>query len=108
MSDADPRGNGSAAPHNDADESRNLPNNPDDDKIVISKFWKSRSKREHVVAFKWNGLPLVHLRVFDDASGCSRPSKKGVSLTVHKLPELLSALQRANDKAEALGWFKAR
>jgi hypothetical protein len=104
MSDADPRGNGSAAPHNDVDESRNLPAQADDDKHIVAKFWKSRSKLR-----KWQDLPLVDVRVFvDDAQGCSMPSKKGVSLTVHKLAELMSALQRVNAKAEALGRFKAR
>jgi Transcriptional Coactivator p15 (PC4) len=111
MNDPAPGDTEAGSESKDSSSSDLISGSPDDDKVVIAKFWKSRNRKEHVVVAlrKWNDLPLLDVRVFvDDQSGCSRPSKKGVAITIHKLPELISALQRANDRAEEMGWFKAR
>jgi hypothetical protein len=80
----------------------------DGDKIVISKFWKSRSRGEHVVVSlkNWNNLKLVDVRVYaDDEKGCSRPTAKGVSIVAGRICELQDALRKAVAKAVDLGWL---
>jgi hypothetical protein len=108
MSSARSRGNASAAPQESDDKGRNLVPAQDPDKVIISKFWKSRSRSEHIQVsiFQWHNLPLVDVRVFVDEAGISKPSKKGICINICKTDELIDALQKARAKAAALGWLK--
>jgi hypothetical protein len=108
MSNAGSRGIASAAPQESDNEGRNLAPAQVPDKIIVSKFWKSRSRSEHVQVsiFQWHKLPLVDVRIFIDEAGISKPSKKGVCLSLHKVDELLAALQKARAKGVALGWLE--
>jgi hypothetical protein len=111
MSSAGSPGNAGAALQENDDKSRNLAPAQDPDKIVVSKFWKSRSRSEHIQVslFKWQSLPLIDVRVYvDDEAGRSMPSKKGICISVHKADELIKALRSATVKADSLGWLSER
>jgi hypothetical protein len=108
MSGAASRGDPIAAPET-SDEARNIEPPANTDKHVISKFWKSRARNEHVQVelLMWHDMPLLDVRVYlDKGDGISRPSQKGVCLSIKKIDELIAALQKAAAKAEALGWLK--
>jgi hypothetical protein len=74
--------------------------------ITIAKFWKNRRRNEsvHVTLSEYEGHALVSVRVYaSGADGCDRPTPKGVSISVRKLPELAAGLARALERAKALG-----
>jgi Transcriptional Coactivator p15 (PC4) len=72
----------------------------------IAKFWKSpRDRRAHVRVDlgEYEGHPLINVRVWETGSdGIDRPTKKGIALTVRKLPELHAAITKALAKAREL------
>jgi Transcriptional Coactivator p15 (PC4) len=72
----------------------------------IAKFWKSaRDRRAHVRVelSEYEGHPLINVRVWETGSdGIDRPTKKGIALTVGKLPELHAAIGAALAKAREL------
>jgi hypothetical protein len=73
---------------------------------TISKFWKSRNHSEHVRVelTEYQGHTLINVRLWQTGSdGIDRPTVKGVALAVRKLPELASALARAEIRARELG-----
>jgi hypothetical protein len=74
--------------------------------VIIAKFWRSRNHAEHirVELSEYEGHPLVNVRLWQTGSdGIDRPSKKGIALSVRRLPELASALAKAEIKARELG-----
>jgi Transcriptional Coactivator p15 (PC4) len=74
--------------------------------IQIAKFWKSRNHSEHVRVelSEYEGHPLINVRIWQTGSdGIDRPTTKGIAMAVRKLPELASALARAETKARELG-----
>jgi Transcriptional Coactivator p15 (PC4) len=76
-----------------------------DEPITIARFWKTRWRTEsvHVELAAYEGHNLISVRVYrTDAGGCDRPTTKGVSLAVARLPELAAAVQKALAKAKEL------
>jgi hypothetical protein len=74
--------------------------------ISIAKFWKSRNHAEHVRVelSEYEGHPLINVRIWQTGSdGIDRPTVRGIAMAVRKLPELASALAKAETKARALG-----
>ncbi len=74
--------------------------------VEIAKFWKSRNRTEHVRVdlAEYQGHPLINVRVWQTGSdGSDRPTTKGIAMAVRKLPELASALAKAEIRARALG-----
>lgn len=74
--------------------------------ITVAKFWKNRRREEsvHVTLSEYEGHALVNVRVYLTGSdGIDRPTAKGVSMSVRKLPELDAALTKALERARALG-----
>lgn len=77
-----------------------------DEPVVISKFWKNRHRREsvHVTLSEYEGHCLIGVRIYSAGSdGVDRPTVKGVSMGIRKLPLLTVALLKAEDKAKELG-----
>jgi len=73
--------------------------------IEIAKFWKSRDRRIAIVAAlkSIEDQNVIDLREFyTDAHGCMRPSTRGLTMVVRRLPELSRALRRALEHARAL------
>ena len=74
--------------------------------IEIAKFWKNRRRAEsvHVTLSEYEGHAIINVRIYSTGSdGIDRPTTKGIALSVRKLPELASALAKAETKARALG-----
>lgn len=74
--------------------------------IQIAKFWKSRSRNEHVRVeiSEYREHPLINIRVWQTGSdGVDRPTTKGIALAIAKLPELTKALLQAEAKAYSIG-----
>jgi Transcriptional Coactivator p15 (PC4) len=73
--------------------------------IEIGKFFKNRAGDIIAVQLKeYEGVPFVDVRQFftgDD--GVTRPTKKGVTVVVRKLPELAAAINKALERARAIG-----
>ena len=53
---------------------------------------------------------LLDIRVFSKIAPSEehKPTKKGISIRIERLPELIQALLKARDKAARLGLLKAR
>jgi hypothetical protein len=74
--------------------------------ISIAKLWKSRDHAEHVRVdlSEFKGHVIVNVRIWQTGSdGIDRPSTRGIAMSVRKLPELASALAKAETTAIALG-----
>jgi Transcriptional Coactivator p15 (PC4) len=74
--------------------------------IEIAKFWKSRNRAEHVRVelSEYKGHSLINVRIWQTGTdGIDRPTTKGIALSVRKLPELASALAKAETTAIELG-----
>lgn len=73
----------------------------------IAKFKKSpRTSAEHVRVdlSEYEGHPLISVRVWQTGSdGIDRPSKKGIALSIRRLPELARAIAKAEIRARELG-----
>jgi hypothetical protein len=72
---------------------------------VVAKFWKSRRRDIAVVVaigpYKEHNLISVREHVVG-SDGIMRPSTRGVSLVVRRLPELSAALAKALVRAREL------
>jgi hypothetical protein len=73
--------------------------------IEVSKMWKNRQRQIAIVVSlsSYEGHNLINIReYFTDKAGCMRPTTKGVSMVVRRLPELSRALRSALEKARGL------
>ncbi|MGY4409120.1 hypothetical protein ACVWW4_000856 [Bradyrhizobium sp. LB7.1] len=78
--------------------------------VEIAKFWKNRGRYEslHVSLSEYEGHPLINVRVYTTGTdGIDRPTPKGVSLGIRKLPELARALVKAEAEARRRGLLDA-
>jgi Transcriptional Coactivator p15 (PC4) len=73
--------------------------------VTVAKFWKSRRRDIAVVValgpYKEHNLISVREHVVG-TDGIMRPSTRGVSLVVRRLPELSAALAKALARAREL------
>jgi len=68
---------------------------------LVATFYKNAREQVHVILRDFKGRDLIDLRVFWTQDGKAwHPGKKGLALSVEKLPLLLAALHRA---AEIVG-----
>ena len=72
---------------------------------TIAVIEKNSSEEVHVDLSEYRGHDLVSIRVWANYDGekPKRPTKKGVTVKVEKLPELIAALQEAEKQARAAG-----
>lgn len=73
--------------------------------IEIAKFWRNRKGEAVIVQLlEFEGQALVDARVnYTDKEGHLRPTRKGLSLVVRRLPELAAALAKAERTSRELG-----
>jgi hypothetical protein len=74
--------------------------------VSIAKFWKSRDHAEHVRVdlSEFKGRVIVNVRLWQTGpDGVDRPTTKGIAMSIRKLPELASALAKAETTAIELG-----
>lgn len=78
-----------------------------DTPIMVAEITKNSSEAVRVVLDTFKGHQLVDLRVFATFSAASvpMPTKKGLSVNVALIPDLIEALQQAHEKAVSLGWI---
>jgi hypothetical protein len=76
--------------------------------IEIGKFFKNRKGDVIVVQIKsFEGVIFADARqFFTGADGISRPTKKGLAITLRHLPELVELLDKALTRARELGLIK--
>lgn len=73
--------------------------------IEIAKFWRNRRGEAVIIQLReFEGRAIVDARVnFTDKEGHLRPTKKGLSIAVKRLPDLAAALAKAERTARELG-----
>jgi hypothetical protein len=76
--------------------------------IVVAEFWANRRGESiRVQLRKFEGVALVDVRKhYTGAEGKLLPTKKGLSLTLRRLPDLAAAITKALEKARALGLIR--
>lgn len=76
--------------------------------ITVAKFKKNRGNESvHVALSEYEGHSLINVRVYATGTdGIDRPTPKGISMSVRRLPDLARALARAEEKARELGLLK--
>jgi hypothetical protein len=71
---------------------------------TIAEFPKNRTETVVVALTEFNGLDLIDVRIHGAYDGGEhRATRKGVSLRVGLLDDLIAALSRARDEAERRG-----
>ncbi len=75
--------------------------------VTVAVIGKNQREEVRVVLDTFKGAQLIDMRVFTafTSSNIMMPTKKGLSLRVETLPDLIDALTQARDKAEAMGWI---
>ena len=71
--------------------------------ITIAKWWKNRRRSEsvHVSLSEYEGSSLINVRIYTTGTdGIDRPTTKGISMGIGKLPMLAQALAK---KMQAVG-----
>lgn len=74
--------------------------------IMVAEITKNSSESVRVVLDTFKGHQLVDLRVFAAFSAASvpMPTKKGLSVNVALIPDLIDALRQADETARSMGW----
>lgn len=69
------------------------------------RFFKDRKHNQIVTSLEtYEGHNILNIRIwFTDKDGIDRPTTKGFTMTVRRLPDLLKAVTAAHDKARELG-----
>jgi hypothetical protein len=73
--------------------------------IEIAKWWKNRQRTIAIVVSlrHYEGHNLVDVREhYTDQAGCMKPSTRGLSMVVRRLPEFSKAMRRALERARDL------
>jgi hypothetical protein len=74
--------------------------------VVIAHLAKNKRETLRVALDRFAGVDLLDIRVMVDltaSSGVAVPTKKGVSVRIEMLGELIEALQAAHAKARSIG-----
>jgi hypothetical protein len=73
--------------------------------IIAAKFWRNRRGEAVFVTLKaLEGRPIADVRVhYTDREGKLRPTGKGVAVVMSRLPDLAKAINKAVERAKALG-----
>lgn len=76
--------------------------------VIVSEFWANRRGESIRVQFRtFEGMVLLDVRKhYTGADGKLLPTRKGLSLTIRRLPDLNAALAKAEHKARELGLIK--
>jgi Transcriptional Coactivator p15 (PC4) len=73
------------------------------DRVSVAILTKNSRETIHVSLGEFEGISLCDVRVFATADGAPVATKKGISLRLHLLPELIAGLQRAEAEARQRG-----
>ncbi len=65
---------------------------------IVHEFRKSATERVLAYLSEYHGRPLANIRVwFEDADGNLRPTKKGLSISVDRIPDLEEAVRKLGE-----------
>ncbi len=70
---------------------------------VVYEFEKNATEKVQIQLSSYKGSDLIDIRVYYDTDSDEaewRPTRKGISIRVDLLPELLEGLQRAHKKLQ--------
>jgi len=72
--------------------------------IEVAKFWANRRGEAAIVSLReYEGAIVIDVRKhYSAADGTLKPTRKGIALTIRKLPELAAAIGKALAKAREL------
>jgi len=90
--------------HQDSDE-HSPDTGADQLPAVIARLPKNADEEVRVTLDEYRGHHLVDVRIFADftAANVPMPTKKGISIRVGQLPDLIEALRDAETRARQLG-----
>jgi hypothetical protein len=72
--------------------------------VTVSKFWKNRAHDAIVTELAtYEGRNVVDVRQYAMHGGHLRPTHKGISIVVLRLPQLAKAINKALAQAKELG-----
>ncbi|WP_445215675.1 transcriptional coactivator p15/PC4 family protein [Bradyrhizobium sp. Pa8] len=74
--------------------------------VTVAKISKNRRRTEavHIGLSEYEGHNLINVRVYATGTdGIDRPTTRGISMSVRKLPELARAIVKAEAEARRLG-----
>jgi hypothetical protein len=72
--------------------------------VIISRFWKNRAHDAIVTELAtYEGRNVVDVRQYAMHEGRLKPTHKGISIVVLRLPQLAKAINRALKQAKELG-----
>jgi hypothetical protein len=76
-----------------------------DEPVIVHQFWKNRKHDAVVVSLStFEGRNLVDVRQhYMNKDGKLQPTQKGLAMVVLRLPDLAKAINKALEKATALG-----
>jgi hypothetical protein len=86
------------------------PDDPLAEPIVLFQMWKGRQRNEciRLTLSRFKGKAICDLRVyFTTEAGLMRPTKKGITFRIEKLPEIRKALEKAEARAIDLDLIEA-
>jgi hypothetical protein len=78
---------------------------------IVRELTKNRRETLRIALDRYQGVDLLDIRVCVDlteSSGIQTPTKKGVSVRVDLLPDLIEALCDAETRARELGLLRGR
>lgn len=75
--------------------------------FTVAELKKNSREVLKVSLSEYLGFPLADVRTYAPVpgSGVLAPTKKGISVRVDMLPDLIAALQQAEAKARDMGWI---
>jgi len=72
--------------------------------VIVSRFWKNRAHDAIVTELAtFEGHNVVDVRQYAMHAGCLKPTHKGISIVVLRLPQLAKAINKALKQARELG-----
>jgi hypothetical protein len=72
--------------------------------LIVSRFWKNRAHDAIVTELStYEGRNVVDVRQYAMHAGRLKPTHKGISIVVLRLPELAKAINKALKQAKELG-----
>lgn len=78
--------------------------------IVIASLFKNAREQVRICLDSYQGVDLIDMRItveLGETAGVRTPTKKGLSLRVEQLPDLIAALQKAQVAAQSEGILEA-
>jgi hypothetical protein len=74
--------------------------------VRVAKLTKNKREAVIVALSEFRGVKLIDVRVFASTEEGDKPTPKGLSLDIRRLPDLRAAIERAEDEARKLGLIK--